>query len=164
MRRISAAALVLAALAICATVTAAPNATRLTQARLLSSFKARTGTTLVVDRRASYSGHYVALGAPESIANVGRYGHFTIWVVTAAGADDSVNGLLVDPHTGTLGTPGPASIYWEHGTTAGGGGYWLAKKRYGANLVLWWYGTAPRIDASFRRLHRALLAITAPPA
>ena len=69
--------------------------------------------------------------------------------------------LLADPHTGELGTPGPPSIYWEHGTTIGGTAYWLAKKRYGADVVLWWYGSKQKIDASFQRLHRPLTAIAA---
>ena len=42
----------------------------------------------------------------------------------------------------------------------GGDRYWLAKKRYG-NLVLWWCGTAKKVDPVFKRLHRALLEVTA---
>ena len=126
--------------------------------RLISRFKAQTGTTLTVDRRAAYPGHYTALGVPQSVSNIGRYGHFTIWVVTSRQEED-VTSLLTNVHTGTLGTPGAASIYWEHGSTMGGTAYWLAKKRYGSNVVLWWYGSARKTDASFRRLHHALIAI-----
>jgi len=158
MRRICAALAAVVALAVAASVMAAP--ARLTQAQLVSAFKERTGTRLIIDRRASYPRHYAALGVPQSISNVGRYGRFSIWVVTSAQEED-VTALLTNPHTGALGKPGPASIYWEHGTTMDGSGYWLAKKRYGANLVLWWYGSARKTDASFRTLHRALTAIVA---
>jgi hypothetical protein len=134
----------------------------LTPAQLVARFKARTGTTLAVDKRGSYPGHYTALGVSQSISNLGRYGRFTIWVVTS-GAEDDVLQLLVDAHTGELGTPGPASIYWEHGTALTGGSYWLAKKRYGADVVLWWYGSERHVDTTFRRLHRPLSAILAQP-
>jgi len=150
-----------AALVLSVSALAASRPATLTQARVVSSFKRQTGTALIVDRRASYPGHYAALGVQQSISNVGRFGHFTIWVVTSAAPEDAIRGLLVDPHTGELGTPGAAAIYWEHGTTIGGSDYWLAKKRYGANLVLWWYGSSRKTDASFRVLHRALTAIAA---
>jgi hypothetical protein len=130
----------------------------LTPAGLVAGFKARTGTTLVVDKRASYSGHYVALGAPQSISNLGRYGRFTVWVVTS-GEEGDARQLLADAHTGELGVPGAASIYWEHGSTMSGEPYWLAKKRYGSNVVLWWYGSDRHVDAAFRRLHRPLIAL-----
>jgi len=150
------------ALAVAAPVAmAAPlHPATLTQAGVISAFAARTGARLIADRRASYPGHYAALSVPRSISNIGRYGHFTIWVVTS-GRDEDVDALLANPHTGQLGTPGPAAIYWEHGTTIDGSSYWLAKKRYGSNLVLWWYGSAHKTDLSFRRLHRALTAIAA---
>jgi hypothetical protein len=131
-----------------------------TPGQVVTGFKARTGATLLVDRRSSYPGHYTALAVPQSISNIGRYGRFTIWVVTSGDVTD-VSDLLSDPHTGQLGTPAAASIYWEHGRTVGGAEYWLAKKRYGTSIVLWWYGTSRKVDARFTRLHRALLAIAA---
>ena len=132
----------------------------LTPAQVIAKFKASTGGKLLVDRRATYPGHFIALGVVQSISNIGRYGRFTIYVVTSGSGDD-VTQLLADGHTGVLGTPGPANIYWEEGSTLQGDRYWLAKKRYGANLVLWWYGTAQHVDATFKRLHKALLAMTA---
>jgi hypothetical protein len=143
-------------------VAAAPHSAALTQAGVISAFESRTGTRLIADRRASYPRHYTALSVPQSISNIGRYGRFTVWVVTS-GRDEDVDALLANPHTGQLGTPGPAAIYWEHGSTIDGSAYWLAKKRYGPNLVLWWYGSARKTDASFRRLHRALFAIAGAP-
>jgi len=131
-----------------------------TPGQVVTRFKARTGTTLVVDRRSSYAGHYTALSVPQSISNIGRYGRFTIWVVTS-GDEADITDLLSDPHTGQLGTPGAASIYWEHGSTIGGADYWLAKKRYGSGIVLWWYATSRKVDARFTRLHRALVALAA---
>jgi hypothetical protein len=143
-----------------ASTAASPSTTMLTPAQLVARFKAKTKTVLVPDRRSSYPGHYAAFTLPQSISNIGRYGRFTIWVVTSGSAEDLVE-LLVDPHTGELGAPGAASIFWEHGSTLGGSEYWLAKKRYGANVVLWWYGNEHRVDAAFGRLHRPLLVITA---
>jgi hypothetical protein len=134
----------------------------LSPAQLVSGFKAKTKarTTLAADRRSSYPGHYAAFTLPQSISNIGRYGRFTVWVVTS-GSEEDVTQLLDDPHTAELGQPGAAAIAWEHGTTATGSDYWLAKKRYGANIVLWWYGAERRIDATFKRLHQPLLALTA---
>ena len=57
-----------------------------------------------------------------------------------------------------LGTPGASRIYWESGRYLTGGTYWLAKKQYGANLVLWWFGTRQKADAAFSRIHKPLLA------
>jgi len=131
-----------------------------TPGQVVARFKTLTGARLAVDRRSTYPGHYTALGVVQSIGNISRYGRFTVWVVTS-GSEDDVTQLLADPHTGRLGTPGPASIYWEQGATIAGDQYWLAKKRYGSNLVIWWYGTAQKVDARFTRLHRALLAIAA---
>jgi hypothetical protein len=139
---------------------ATADAGAVTRAQLVNGFRAATGARLTVDPRATYTGHYTALALPQSIGNAGRYGHFTIWLVTSRQEED-VTGLLADLHTGTLGAPGAASIYWEHATTMGGSPYWLAKKRYGANVVLWWYGTERRVDARFKRLHHALSAIAA---
>jgi hypothetical protein len=159
MRRVTVLLALVAALAASAasgiSATAAP-----TPGQVVTQFKARTGTTLLLDRRSSYAGHYTALAVPPSISNRGRYGRFTIWVVTS-GDDADVTDLLTDPHTGQLGVPGAASIYWEHDSTMDGTGYWLAKKRYGADIVLWWYGTTRKLDDRFTRLHRALLAIAA---
>ena len=42
-----------------------------------------------------------------------------------------------------------------------GSAYWLAKKRYGADVVLYWYGSKQQIEASFQRSHRPLRAIAA---
>lgn len=133
----------------------------LTPSQVVARFRASTGGKLLVDRRSSYPGHYTALGVAQSISNIGRYGRFTIFVVTS-GAEADVTSLLADGHTGVLGTPGPAGIYWEEGATLEGDHYWLAKKRYGANLVLWWFGAEQHVDATFKRLHKALLSMAPP--
>jgi hypothetical protein len=160
MRRVVASIAIVTALSAFAAAVTASAASTPTPSQVVSRFKAQTGTTLAVDKRSSYPGHYAALGVPQSISNIGRYGRFTIWVVTS-GNEDDVRQLLVDPHTGELGTPGLASIYWEHGTTIGGTPFWLGKKRYGSGIVLWWYGSERRVDATFKRLHRALSTIAA---
>jgi len=150
------------ALTLAGAVEASPRSSTvaLTPSQVVAKFRVSTGGKLVVDRRATYPGHFTALGVVQSISNIGRYGRFTIWVVTS-GSEDDVTSLLADGHTGVIGTPGPAAIYWEEGSTLQGDHYWLAKKRYGANLVLWWYGTAQHVDATFKRLHKALMAMTA---
>ena len=160
MRRVVASIAIVVALPVFSAAVSASAGSTLSPSQVVSRFKAQTGTTLAVDKRSSYPGHYAALGVPQSISNIGRYGRFTIWVVTS-GDEEDVRQLLVDPHTGELGTPGPASIYWEHGTTIGGTPFWLGKKRYGSGIVLWWYGSERRVDATFKRLHRALTTVTA---
>ena len=142
---------------VCAFASAAVSPLR--PAQVVAKFKTATGGKLLVDPRANYPGHYTALGVAQSISNIGKFGRFTIYVVTS-GDEEDVNHLLADGHTGVLGVAGPSAVYWESGTTIGGARYWLAKKRYG-NLVLWWYGTAKKIEPTFQRLHRALLAMTA---
>jgi hypothetical protein len=131
----------------------------LTPAQVVARFRTATGGKLLVDPRANYPGHYTALAVAQSISNIGKFGRFTIYVVTP-GDEEDVARLLADGRTGVLGVAGPSAIYWESGSTMSGDHYWLAKKRYG-NLVLWWYGTAKKVDAAFKRLHRALLAVTA---
>lgn len=128
----------------------------ITAAQLVKRFKAATGSTLRVDRRASYPGHYTALALAGSIANQGRYGRFVVFVVGPKTQAADVTDLLADGHTGVLGTPGPSTIYWESGSTIGGEQFWLAKKSYGANVVLWWYGSTRKIDRTFKRVHLAL--------
>ncbi len=130
--------------------------------QVIARFSAATGEKLRVNPKLGYPGHYVALdlGAP-SISKKARYGVFTIYVVTASDPTTDATDLLADAHTGTLGAPGAAAIFWESGSTLTGEHYWLAKKRYGANVVLTWIGTddARKTEASFTRLHRALLPL-----
>jgi len=122
-------------------------------------FRHATGDKLVANRKSSYPGHYTALdlGAP-TIAKQGRYGTFTVYVVTGVDVEADVTDLLADGHTGVLGAPATGSIYWESGRTIYGDRYWLAKRRYGRNVVVWWFGSTPvkKTDATFRRLHAAL--------
>jgi hypothetical protein len=152
-------ALLTALAALTVSVIPAAGATALTTSQVIARFKAATGTTLLVDRPSSSPGHYTALQPSPSITNQGRFGRFTLYVVGAsATADDDITKLLADGHTGTLGVPGASGIYWESGRYLSGGTYWLAKKQYGANLVLWWFGSTHRVDAAFKRIHKPLLA------
>jgi hypothetical protein len=132
--------------------TAAPTASQ-----VVARFKAATGSTLLVDKRYSYPGHYTALSLSPSISNQARYGRFTLYVVDAGTRAEDVESLLADGHTGVLGAPGPAGIHWESGRYLSGGTFWLAKKQYGANLVLWWYGDEKKVNLAFSRLHKPLL-------
>ncbi len=130
----------------------------LTQAQVIKRFEAATGKRLVVDTRSGNAGHYSALRLAKSVSNAALYGDFTLWVVAPGTLEDDIARLLTNVHTGLLGAPGAAGIYWEQGTYLGGQTYWLGKKRYGANLVVWRYGAEPKVDPSFKRLHKILLA------
>jgi hypothetical protein len=161
MGRFAAVAAVVLAL-VAATAFAQPSATSVTAAQLTSTFKRTTGDKLVVNRKMSYPGHYKAFDAgPISIARKAKYGQFTVYLVMGDVEAEAEN-LLGDSRTGMLGTPGPGGIYWEEGTTLYGDHFWMAKKRYGSNVVLWWIGSNPvkKTDASFKRLHRTLTAAT----
>jgi hypothetical protein len=164
MRRSAAiATIVLTCVSLLAVAQASPGATDTTAAQLTARFKQATGDKLVKNTKISYPGHYIAYDVgPASIARKAKYGTFTIHLVTGPDVEAEVDDLLADGHTGVLGTPGPSNIYWEAGSTIYGDKYWLAKKRYGANVVLWWISSKPvkRIDATFKRLHTALLRAT----
>jgi hypothetical protein len=146
------------ALLLAASATASTARPALTPSVLAKEFATATGTRLHVDSRASVRGHYTALVGSQSIAEIGAYGRFVIYVFSTSSLKD-VNELLANTHTGVLGAPGSASVYWEHGTTMGGDRFWLAKKRYGPNIVLWWYGPQAKVTPPFGRLHRALQRI-----
>jgi hypothetical protein len=149
------------ALSLGAAVSAAATAT--TPKQLTTSFKRTTGQKLLVNKLKSTPGSYVAydLGTP-SISSRAKWGTFTIYVVTAADAATQVTKLLSDTHTGMLGTPTAAKIYWEQGSTLQGTPFWMAKRQYGTNVVVQWIGSQPvkKTDASWKRLHTALMAAT----
>ncbi len=159
MSRFAAVAAVVVAV-VAATALAQPSASRVTAAQLTTAFKKSTGDKLLVNRKMSYPGHYVAYDAGvATIARKGKYGTFTVYLVTGPDVEAEVTDLLADGHTGVLGAPGAANIYWESGSTVYGDQYWLAKKRYGENVVLWWIGSksVKKTDKTFKRLHAALL-------
>lgn len=91
-----------------------------------------------------------------------RYGTFTIYLVSGADAEADVTDLLADAHSGALGGPASGGIYWEPGRTPHGDRYWLAKRRYGSNVVLHWTSSKPvrKTDATFATLHATLLRIS----
>jgi hypothetical protein len=151
-------------LALSLSVAATHAATSTTTAsQLTKRFKQSTGEKLVVNKQRSLPGSYRAydLGV-QSIARKARWGTFTVYLVTASDTDAEVNRLLSNTHTGMLGRPGPGNIYWEPGSTLHGDKYWMAKRRYGQNVVLTWVGATPakKTDASFKRLHAALTFAT----
>lgn len=151
-------ALLAALVALAVAVAPASGATALTASQAVARFKAATGAKLIVDSRSSYTGHYTALSLAPSISNQGKYGRFTLYVVGPNDVAGNVQKLLADGHTGVLGTPGLSAIYWESGRYLSGATYWLAKKQYGPNMVLWWYGSEKKVNAAFVRLHKPLLA------
>ena len=123
---------------------------------MILRFKVATKAKLLADKASAYPGHYVALSLPPSITNQAQYGRFILYVVGPATTAADIEQLLADGHTGVLGTPAAARIYWEQGQYLSGGKFWLAKKRYGPNLVLWWYGTEKKVGPAFSRLHELL--------
>lgn len=149
-------AVALIAMAPARAATSAPSASALTQAQVIKRFETATGRKLAVDARSTRAGHYTALRLVKSVSTTALYGDFTVWVVAPGTLEDDVTQLLTNQHTGQLGVPGAAAIYWEQGSAFGGQVYWLGKKRYGVNLVLWRYGTQPKVDPSFKRLHKVL--------
>jgi hypothetical protein len=155
----------LAATAVLGAAAAHASAPPTSQWQVTTRFKQATGEKLVVNRKTSYPGHYAALDlGAQTIYKKARYGTFTVYVVSGGDVEAEVTDLLADGHTGVLGQPGAGSIYWESGRTIYGDRFWLAKRRYGANVVLWWIGAKPvrKTDASWTRLHRALVTATAP--
>ncbi|MFN8221933.1 MAG: hypothetical protein U0R50_01645 [Gaiellales bacterium] len=130
-----------------------------TQAQVSKRFEKATGRRLAADAASSRAGHYVALRLPRSVTTTALYGDFTLWLVQPGSLEADVTQLLTNVHTGELGSPGPGGIYWEQVTSLSGRTAWLAKKRYGPNLVLWHYGPVHRVDPPFSRLHKALVKV-----
>ena len=149
---------------VAATALAQPSATSVTAAQLTTTFKRSTGDKLVLNRKMSYPGHYKAYDVgPVSIANKGKYGQFTVYLVTGADLEAEVTDLLADSRTGDarrarrgedlLGSRARRSTAtttgWRSGATA-------------TNVVLWWIGSNPvkKTDRTFKRLHTTLTAAT----
>lgn len=137
--------------------TAAP----LSQSQVIKRFAQATGRTLAVDRGASRPGHYTVLRLSSSVTNTATYGEFKLFLVAPGTLDADTRQLLLNVHTGELGSPAAGGIYWEQTRLLSGGTVWLGKKRYGQNLVLWHYGPIPKVDPTFKRLHKALTKVVA---
>ena len=97
----------------------------------------------------------------SSVTNTATYGDFRLYLLAPGTTADDADELLVNLHTGELGSPGPGGVYWEQTRMLSGGTVWLGKKRYGPNLVLWHYGSVQKVDPTFKRLHQALLRVVA---
>lgn len=132
-----------------------------TRAQVIKRFEKATGRKLSVDNASTRAGHFTALRLTKSVTNVALYGDFTLWLVAPGALEDDVTQLLTNVHTGELGTPGASGIYWEQVSLLSGGTAWLARKRYGPNLVLWHYGPTQKVDPAFGRLHKVLLKVVA---
>ncbi|HEX4747271.1 MAG TPA: hypothetical protein VFU99_10355 [Gaiellaceae bacterium] len=145
------------------TTTSSVAAPATTSTQLTTRFKAATGQRLVVNQQRSYAGHYRAYdGGAQSAALRARYGTFVVYLVTGANVEAEVTDLLAESHTGQLGAPSAGRIHWEQGVSLHGEAYWQAKRRYGHNVVLTWIGStgAKKTDATWKRLHTALTAVT----
>ena len=161
LSRVLALGLVVAVAAVGAAGAARVAAPSLTAAQVTKRFQAATGRKPAVDRRLTRPGHATALRLSSSVTNTALYGDFVLWVVGPASPEADVAALLADTHTGAAGTPAAAGIVWERGTSLSGTPYFLAKKRYGANLVLWRYGPVQKVDPGFSRLHKVLTRLVA---
>ena len=134
-----------------------------TATQLKSGFKKATGQKLVVDEARSSAGHYTAFNlGVQTKTKQSRYGTFTLYLVTGSDVAADVHRLLVDPHTGELGTP-VGGNYWERAVTMTGQQTWTAKRLYGANVVLWWTTASAerKTDRTYVTLHKALKGIVA---
>ncbi len=161
-RMLTIATIALAAVALVATAAQA-RTTDVTPAQLKSGFKKATGQKLVVDKVRSSPGHYTAFNlGVQSFTKQSRYGTFTIYLINGADVASEVGKLLTNPHTGQLDPPAPGGIYWENDVTIQGADVWLAKHKYGSNVVLWWTTPTPtkKTDRTFKTLHKALVAVT----
>jgi hypothetical protein len=139
----------------------ASSETSVTAKQLITRFQAATTPprTLRVNKPISWAGHYEALDLVNSMSVRAQFGTFRLHLVTSADLETDVEALLADGHTGVLGAPDARGIYWEKGTTLQGQPVWLAKKRYGKNVVMWsWlYGAKePKADPPFNRLNQLL--------
>jgi hypothetical protein len=154
---------VAAALAVALTAGASGAPSTVSVAQLKSGFKKATGQSLVVDRTGSSPGHYTAFNlGVQTATKQARYGTFTIYLVSGSDTATDVQHLLTNPHTGELGAPAKGGIYWEKGSTMTGTEYWMAKRPYGANVVIWWTTTTPvrKTDRTWTVLHKALTSVT----
>ena len=138
-------------------------ATTTTGNQLTTRWKAATGEKLVRNKQVSSAGHYVAydLGIATP-AKKAKWGTLTVYLVTGADLETEVTGLLKNPRTGMPDPKSAGGIYWEAGTSIDGTAYWLAKRRYGQNVVLKWIGPsgAKKTDAAWKRTHTALTQAT----
>ena len=148
---------------VVASATAHGATSNTTATQLTKRFKLSTGEKLVPNKLRSSAGHYKAydLGVQTAFSKA-RWGTFTVYLVTGSDVEADVKTLLANTRTGALDKPSAGGIYWEPGATLYGDAYWLAKRRYGQNVVLTWIGSTPvkKTDASWKRLHTALTAAT----
>jgi hypothetical protein len=150
------------AIAASTVVAGANGASTANTTQLKSTFRKVTGQKLVVDKIRSSPGRYTAFNlGVQTGTRQARYGTFTIFLVTNPDTETQITSLLRDAHTGQVGAPAAGGIYWEKARTIRGDEVWMAKKRYGTNVVLWWTSTKPvkKTDATFKNLHKALLPI-----
>ena len=163
MKRTGVIVVLAAAVAAALTAGASGAPSTVTVAQLKSGFKKATGQTLVVDRVSSTAGHYTAFNlGVQTMTKQARYGTFTIYLVSGGDVAADVKRLLTDPHTGELVAPATGGIYWEKDSTMSGTDIWMAKRPYGANVVIWWTTTSPvrKTDRTWTTLHKALTSVT----
>ena len=167
MKRAALAAIAIAALALagCGSVPEAETETEdeqpitLSAGQVVTQFRAEPGSPRL--RRAAVADsawEQLGLGLNVSDALLRRYGVFTIYVVEP-GNNDAVKSLLSDKSTGEPLQPDDRGVYWELDTQSGD---YVAYSRYGANVVVAWFGgtSRPATDARWERLDRVMEALT----
>ena len=115
-----------------------------TTRHVIAYFRAETGYRLArVPSASSATLDTLSLGLNPPRSSVRRFGAFQVYVVKANRAK-TMRALL-----GT-GKPTRLGIYWQRTQ----GGFWIALKRYGANVVVSWLppGLRAAVDARWRRL------------
>ena len=156
MRRFFLAAAAALVLTLAGGAVAAPQAT-VSAPQVIKRFKTATTYLLRTNPQLSYENvKAIGYGLNTPMTLQGKYGRFVIYVLGGPDVEGAVNELLVDLHTGEVGAPDARGIYWEQDSTLSGEVYWTAKKRYGDNVVLWWYtvGETQATDAHFSRLSK----------
>ena len=134
-------------------------ATPLTAARVLALFKAQTGAKLSRSTLAAPTAGTTRRSCCRSRSRISAVTGTSRSGSSRSGDQQDVHDLLSDVHTGVLGTHDSSGIYWERASNVYGQTSWLAKKQFGAQIVLWWYGSARKADATFVRLQRVLLSV-----
>ena len=136
-------------------------AVRLSAGEVVRRFDAETGLRLRRAGPEDPAWEQLGLGLDVPRKLLRRYGVFSIYVVKPGHARALVS-LLSDKTTGAPLERGPGGVFWERDTQSGG---WIAYRRYGANVVLVWFGEdeARATDDRFDRIARIMRRVVQTP-
>lgn len=129
----------------------------LTAGKVVQRFQEEAGSPLLRVAGGDPAFQQLSFGLNPSERLLDRYGVFSIYVVDPE-RPEALESLLRDKGTGRALEADARGVYWERDTQSR---TWVAYKRYGANVVLVWFGDSPdRVaDDRWRRLDRLLGAV-----